>query len=162
MLRKSTLMSIKGFWYIENDNNLKRLKRIYWDQRSFLVWQMDASFRWYPGWGARQKIDMSRPFQTESVNVQNFPEGKCLCPDFPTFKIAYVKTFVCSKPKIFRCKTDSLCVLVAAIMLSKDLFSRLRCVQNCLCPDFWVFPTKVCALQNLKMSKIEELYCANA
>ena len=57
---------------------------------------------------------------------------KTLCPDFRAFKIAYVETFVCSKPKTFRCKIDILYVFVEAILLSKDLMSRLYCVQNCL------------------------------
>ena len=148
MLHNWILMSIKGFWYIENDNNLKRLERIYWDQRSFLVWQMETSFHWYPGWGARTKVDMSRPSQTEIVNVQSLPYGKSLCPDFRAFKNfcalivpsnvlmsrllcvqnSNVQTFVRSKGRFVYSKTDYLCVHVQPIVRSKDLMSRLSCV----------------------------------
>ena len=85
------------------------------------VWHLNLG----PGWGARPKVDMSRPSQTESVYVQTLPDGKCLCPDFRAFKI-------------FR----------AFIVRSKVLMSRLSCVQNCLCPDFRAFQKKIRALQN--------------
>ena len=60
---------------------------------------------------------------------------KTLCRDFIVFKIAYIWIFECYKPKTVRCKIGILCVF-AEIMLSKDLMSRLQCVQNCLCPNF--------------------------
>ena len=70
---------------------------------------------------------------------------KTLCPDFRAFKNAYVQTFVCSIPKTVRCKINILCVLVEAILLTKEFMSRLYCVQNGLCPNFWVFQTKFLA-----------------
>ena len=55
--------------------------------------------------------------QTESRYVQTVPDGKCLCPDYRAFKIAYVQTIVRSKLHM----------------------SRLSCVQNCICPDYRAF-----------------------
>ena len=59
--------------------------------------------------------------QTESRNVQTVPGGKCLCPDFRAFKIAYVQTFVRSLGNFERSKIDYLCVHVQTIVRSKDL-----------------------------------------
>ena len=71
---------------------------------------------------------MSRPSQTESVYVQTLPDGKCLCPDFRAFKIAYVQTIVRSKLHM----------------------SRLSCVQNCICPDYRAF--KIAYVQTIVRS----------
>ena len=69
---------------------------------------------WYPGWGPRPKIHMSRPSQakhfyvqtaqTERTYVQTFMRSKisvrsscvqkCVCPDYRAFKVAYVQTIV--------------------------------------------------------------------
>ena len=71
-----------------------------------------------------------------------------LYPDFRMFKTAYVQTFVRSKGKLVRSKTDNLCVHVQTIMRLKDLISRLLCIQNWLCPNFRAFERKIRALQN--------------
>ena len=73
---------------------------------------------------------------------------KSSCPDFCTFKNAYIQTFVRSKGKLVRSKIDNLCVHVQTIVRSKDLMSRLLCIQNWLCPNFRAFERKVSALQN--------------
>ena len=57
-------------------------------------------------------------------------------PDFRAFKIAYFQTLVRSKGKFVRFKIDNLFGHVQTIVRSKDLMSRLSCVQNGLCPDF--------------------------
>ena len=93
-----------------------------------------------PGWGARPKVDMSRPSQTESVYVQTLPDGKCLCPDFRAFKILYDQTLVRSKLKFVR-----------SFLRSKTPMFRLSCVQTCLCPDFRAF--KILYDQTLVRSK---------
>ena len=41
---------------------------------------------------------------------------KTLCPDLRAFKIAYVRHFVCSKPKIVRCNIYILCVFVETML----------------------------------------------
>ena len=53
--------------------------------------------------------------------------------------MAYVQTFVRSKGKFVRSKTDNLCVHVQTIVRSKNFMSRLSCGQNWLCPDFRAF-----------------------
>ena len=73
---------------------------------------------------------------------------KTLYPDFRAFKTAYVQTFVRSKGKLMRSKNDNLCVHAQNIVRSKDLMSRLSCVQNCLCSNFRAFQRKVSALQS--------------
>ena len=71
-----------------------------------------------------------------------------LYPDIRAFKTAYVQTFVRSKGKLVRSKTDNLCVHVQTIMRLKDLISRLLCIQNWQCPNFRAFERKISALQN--------------
>ena len=71
-----------------------------------------------------------------------------LYADIRAFKCAYLQTFVRSKGKLVRSKTDNLCVYVQTIVRPKDLICRLSCVQNCLCPDFHAFQRKIRALQN--------------
>ena len=57
----------------------------------------------FPGWGARPKVDMSRPSQSESAYVQTVPDGKCLCPDFRAF-------FLVSRPCKFERTAPPSCV----------------------------------------------------
>ena len=55
---------------------------------------------------------------------------KTLYPDFCAFKIDYVQTFVRSKGKLVRSKTDNLCVYVQTIVRSKLPMSKLSYVPK--------------------------------
>ena len=106
--------------------------------------------------------------QAEIRYVQTVPDGKCLYPDphrqnvpmsrlscfqkspspeFCAFKNAYFQSFVRSKRIFVRSKIDNLCVqktlcpdFCAFNVQSKIIFSRLPCVQNCLCREFFCVP----------------------
>ena len=88
----------------------------------------------------RRKVPMSRISCVhrafKSPHVQTFVRSKLpmsrlscvqntLCRDLRAFKTAYVRNFVCSKPKIVRCNIVILCVFVETILISKDFMSRL-------------------------------------
>ena len=55
----------------------------------------------HPGWGGRQRFDMSRPSQTKHVYVQAILDGKYPFPDFPAFKRSHVPTDVTAPPGAF-------------------------------------------------------------
>ena len=52
------------------------------------------------------------------------------CPDYRAFKFGYVHTFVRSKGKFLRSKTENLCVHVQTIVCSKLSMSRFLCDPN--------------------------------
>ena len=53
------------------------------------------------GWGARPKVDVSRPSQRENAYVQTVPDGKCLYPDYRAFA-TFSALFVRSKSNMSR------------------------------------------------------------
>ena len=91
----------------------------------------------HPGWGARPKVDMSRPSQTEIAYVQTVPDGKCLCPDRPRQKV----------PKFrLSCVQNFWCVLRAFEVDNfrpKAYMSRLSCVHIQTIVRSSVFPYRV-------------------
>ena len=82
--------------------------------------------------------------QTESRYVQTVPDGKCLCPDPPRWKVPMSRL---SCVQYLSCVHKTLCpdygafkvAYVQIIVRSKLPMSRLSCVQSCLCPDFRAF-----------------------
>ena len=85
---------------------------------------------------------------------------KALCPDFRAFKNAYVQTFVRSKRKFVRSKSDNLCVHVQTMVRSNGLMSRLSCVQKCLCPELlWVPKENSCAPKLIICAFMSRLSC---